>query len=125
LKEDSRASYTDLAKELSISDVAVKKRIDKLTSQGIIENFSINLDYKKLGKPLRAFMLLKCIPNESDRVKKHLVKNQDVLQILPTLGTYDFLIEAISEDVEKLRALAEEGIGNIKGVTEIRTLVVV
>ena len=55
LKKDSRISYTELAKELDLSDVAIKKRIDKLISNKIIQNFTINLNTKVLTSQFMLF----------------------------------------------------------------------
>lgn len=125
LKKDARISYTDLAKELKMSDVAVKKRIDKLISTKVIKNFTINLDYKAIDRPINAFLLLKCIPNESDKIKERIRQSSEIISIMPTIGQYDYIIETATKDVNELRKLAEETIGNIKGVLQVRTIIVV
>ena len=59
LAQNSRISYTDLAKEVGLSGVAVKERIDRLVNQGIIEQFSIVISAEKLGKRYRPIWSLK------------------------------------------------------------------
>jgi len=125
LEKDSRISYTTLAKKLDISDVAVKKRIDKLIEQGIIERFSISIDQKKLGLPLRAFILLKFVPSEAGQISEELKKIKNVSKIFTTIGSYDVLIELTCRDIDELKSLTDESIGNLHGITDIRTLVVV
>jgi DNA-binding Lrp family transcriptional regulator len=125
LKKDSRVSYTTLEKKLNISDVAVKKRIDKLIEQGIIERFSISIDHRKLGMPLRAFILLKSIPSETSQINEELTKVENVQSISHTIGSFDLLIELICKDIDELKQVTDESIGNLRGVTDIRTLVVV
>lgn len=49
LKNNARTSYTEIAKILGLSDVAVLKRIRRLEQLGIIKRYTIVLDYKKLG----------------------------------------------------------------------------
>lgn len=125
LRKDARISYTELSKELNLSDVAIKKRIDKLISNKVIENFTINLNLKNINKPIHAFFFLKCTPSESERIKEHIKENAEILKIFSTLGEYDFMIEVATRDVEQLRKIAEENIGSIRGVNQVRTLVVV
>jgi len=125
LEKDSRISYTTLAKKLDISDVAVKKRIDKLIEQGVIERFSISINQKKLGLPLRAFILLKFVPSEAGQISEELRKIRNVSKIFTTIGSYDVLIELICRDIDELKSLTDESIGNLHGITDIRTLVVV
>jgi len=49
LLERGRASYTDIARELGVSDVAVIKRIRKLEQVGVIKGYRAVVDPKKLG----------------------------------------------------------------------------
>lgn len=125
LEKDARISYTDLAKKLSLSDVAVRKRIDKLVEEGVIQKFSVSIDYKKLGKPLHVFLLLKINPIEIGKIKEEIEKLKNVIQIFPVIGEYDLILEIVCKDIEELRSLTEEGIGGLKGISEIRALVVV
>lgn len=124
LKRDSRISYTDLAKELDLSDVAVKKRIDKLTSGKVIKNFTINLDYKQVNKPVHAFVLVKCVPSDAEKFKDAVKESSEIIRVMPTIGEFDYMIEAATKDVESLRKLAEENLGNVRGVLQVRTLLV-
>ena len=123
LRKDSRVSYTDLAKKFDMSDVAIKKRVDKLVEQGIIRNFSVTIDEKKLGRPLHAFMLLRSTPGETIALSEELRKTEGIVQIFPTLGPFDLIVEASCASMDELRLLSEERIGNLKGVIEVRTLV--
>ena len=125
LGKDARMSYTDLSKELKLSDVAVRKRIDKLLKKGIIKGFSVDIDHKKLGRPFHAFLLLKCIPTEAEGVIESIQRTDHILNIYPSLGSYDLLLEVVCRDIDELKSLTEENIGNLRGVTEVRTLVVV
>jgi len=125
LEKDSRVSYTALAKKLDISDVAIKKRIDKLIDNGVIERFSISIDNKKLGMPLKAFILVKLLPAEASQIHEELKKMRNVTRIFPTLGSYDAILELTCKDIDELKSLTDESIGNLHGVTDIRTLVVV
>jgi Lrp/AsnC family transcriptional regulator for asnA, asnC and gidA len=125
LYKDSRSSYTSLAEKLGISDVAIKKRIDKLTEQGVIERFSISIDNRKLGLPLHAFILVKSIPSEAVQISEGLKRMKNVTRIFSVLGSYDIMVELACRDIDELKAVTDENIGNLRGVTEVRTLVVV
>jgi Lrp/AsnC family transcriptional regulator for asnA, asnC and gidA len=125
LEIDARVSYTNLSKDLELSDVAVRKRIDKLLKDGIIRRFSVELDNKKLNRPFHAFMLIKCSPAEASDIKESIKITDNIHKIHSILGPYDILLEAYCRDVDELRRLSEEHIGNLPGVLEIRTLMVV
>ncbi len=74
LKENSRAPYNEIAKIIGISDVGVKKRIEKLVDNGIIKKFTIDVDLKK---PYKILLLLKGEP----KIKKGFQK---------IVGEYDY-----------------------------------
>ena len=123
LENDSRQPFTEIAKKLGISDVAVKKRIDKLLEKQVINNFSINIDYKKIGKELRAFLLLKVRPAQASNIIEEVKDLGGILRVSQSIGSYDFIIEVVCKDMEELREFAEIKIGSIEGVEEVRTLI--
>jgi DNA-binding Lrp family transcriptional regulator len=70
LQEDARnASSGDIAERTGTSDSTVRKRIQRLESDGVIKGYSASVDYQRSGYPLR--MLLYCtasIPERGDIV---------------------------------------------------------
>ena len=60
LMDSGRVSFSEIARDLNITDVAVKKRFENLISKGIIKKISVELDYKILGIDGELFVFLKC-----------------------------------------------------------------
>lgn len=56
LKNDSRLSMREIAKRIHLSAPSVAERVKKLESVGIIKNYSIELDYEKLGYGIECFV---------------------------------------------------------------------
>lgn len=125
LQKDARISYTDLAKKLDMSDVAIKKRVDRLIDDGIIKHFSIELDHKKLGKNVRALIFLRVQPEETAQIAGALKKMDSIVKTSSLLGQYDFFLETVCKDLDELKRITEEKISTLKGVNEIRTHIVV
>jgi DNA-binding Lrp family transcriptional regulator len=66
LQEDARnMSSGDIAKRTDTSDSTVRKRIQRLESEGVIKGYSAHVDYQKSGYPLR--MLLFCSASIAER----------------------------------------------------------
>jgi DNA-binding Lrp family transcriptional regulator len=66
LQEDARnMSSGDIAERTGTSDSTVRKRIQRLESDGVIKGYSASVDYQKSGYPLR--MLLYCTASIPDR----------------------------------------------------------
>ena len=66
LQEDARnMSSGDIAERTGTSDSTVRKRIQRLESDGVIKGYSASVDYQKSGYPLR--MLLYCTASIVER----------------------------------------------------------
>lgn len=59
LKENSRASASDISKQVSLSVPAVTERIRKLEQTGVIEKYTIRVNPGASGYNLLAFILVK------------------------------------------------------------------
>ena len=72
LRENARASYSEIAREVGLSESAVRKRIASLIKKGVIRRFTI--DYE-VGNEIRAAVLIKVKPPTSvPEVSKRIVK---------------------------------------------------
>src|SRR5918996_877178 len=60
LREDARRSYQDIGQRVSLSAPAVKRRVDRLESEGVIRGYSANLDPAAFGWDTHAFVELFC-----------------------------------------------------------------
>lgn len=59
LSENARRTLGDIGKRVGLSAPAVKRRIDRLESAGIILGYTTRVDNAKLGRPLEAFAELR------------------------------------------------------------------
>ncbi len=69
---NGRISYTDLAKEIGLSRVAVHSRINTLMDNGIIERFTAVINPEKIGITVSAFFNVDVEP-------KYLIQVADIL----------------------------------------------
>jgi len=56
LSSNAKISYTDLASKILVSPSTVHVRVKKLEDIGVIKNFTINIDYKKLGLSFTSYL---------------------------------------------------------------------
>jgi DNA-binding Lrp family transcriptional regulator len=59
LRADARRTLSDIAKRVSLSPPAVKRRIDRLERLDVIVGYTAVVDEAKLGRPLEAFTELR------------------------------------------------------------------
>jgi DNA-binding Lrp family transcriptional regulator len=110
LQEDARnTSSGDIAKRTGTSDSTVRKRIQRLESDGVIKGYSAEVDYQKSGYPLR--MLLYCtasIPERGDMLPEILAIDGVIsVQELVT-GEQNLLVTAVGESDDDITPVAQE-----------------
>ena len=110
LQEDARnMSSGDIAERTGTSDSTVRKRIQRLESDGVIKGYSANVDYQRSGYPLR--MLLYCtasIPERGDMISEILEIDGVVsVQELVT-GEQNLLVTAIGESDRDITLVAQD-----------------
>jgi Lrp/AsnC family leucine-responsive transcriptional regulator len=109
LQEDARnASSGDIAERTGTSDSTVRKRIQRLESDGIIKGYSAEVDFGRSGYPLR--MLLFCtasIPERGELVPEILAIDGVVsVQELVT-GEQNLLVTAVGESDGDITPVAQ------------------
>lgn len=70
LEDNSRLSFADLGRKINLSPSAVRERVQRMEDSGIIKKYNIQVDNRKLGNELEAFMLLKVFPGQL----KHIIE---------------------------------------------------
>ena len=110
LQEDARnISSGEIADRTGTSGSTVRKRIQRLESEGIIKGYSADIDYQMSGYPLR--MLLFCtapIPERGDLISDILdIHGVVSVQELVT-GEENLLVTAVGEDDSDITPVAQQ-----------------
>ncbi|MFB6251881.1 MAG: Lrp/AsnC family transcriptional regulator [Halobellus sp.] len=110
LQEDARnMSSGDIAERTETSGSTVRKRIQRLESDGIIKGYSAEIDYQASGYPLR--MLLFCtasIPERGELIPGILSIDGVVsVQELVT-GEQNLLVTVVGKDDDDITPVAQE-----------------
>ncbi|GGO01155.1 MULTISPECIES: Lrp/AsnC family transcriptional regulator [Haloarcula] len=110
LQEDARnTSSGDIADRTGTSDSTVRKRIQRLESDGIIKGYSAEVDYQQSGYPLR--MLLFCtasIPERGNLIPEILdIDGVISVQELVT-GEQNLLVTVVGETDSDITPVAQK-----------------
>ncbi|MBU0586245.1 Lrp/AsnC family transcriptional regulator [Candidatus Micrarchaeota archaeon] len=104
LKKNSRLSYRQISSKLKIHPNTVIARIKKLEREGVIEKYTIGLDYKKLGYGITAIFNL-AASTRADAVAKEIVVLPHVREIHKVTGQYDLVATVVCRDIDDLNEL--------------------
>jgi len=78
LENNPRASISDLARHVRMSNPAVKERIIRLEESGIVAGYRLDLNAKDLGYEVMAFVRVRPLPG-------HLHKIAELAQAIPEI----------------------------------------
>ena len=78
LENNPRASISDLARRVGMSNPAVKERIIQLEESGIVAGYRLDLNAKDLGYEVMAFVRVRPLPG-------HLHKIAELAQTIPEI----------------------------------------
>jgi Lrp/AsnC family transcriptional regulator for asnA, asnC and gidA len=117
LAENARITYTDLARVVGLSDVAVIKRVKKLEEK-IIKRYTIVVDPRTLGYKVVSFTGIDVDPEKLFEVVE-ILKNKSYLKGLwLTTGDHQLVALIWAKDDEEAGKIHKE-IGEINGVKRV------
>lgn len=115
LRENGRASTTELARQLGVSRTTVQSRMERLERLGIIEGYGVRLsaDYEK--NLVRAHILVMVPPKQSAAVAAELRRIPQVHTLHSVSGNFDMIVVVEAPSVRDLDVLIDR-IGALSGV---------
>ncbi len=123
LLEDGRASFSSIAKETKLTDVAIKKRVESLIRKGVISSVSANLNYKVLGYENPIFVQMRTdMAKHKDLIKK-LNSFDFVLELYQVLGEYNLIAKIVVPSLDSAEHFIND-LGLIDGISDIKTQLV-
>lgn len=124
LQRNSRQKASSISESVHLSVSAVIERIRKMEREGIIQAFTIKLDYKKLGYDMSAYIGVTLEhPNNYDEFINKISNMESVISCNYVTGEFDFLLVIMTTSTEGLEKVHRE-IKMIKGVMGIKTFFV-
>lgn len=124
LKENSRASTSEISRRVNLSIPAVAERIRKLEEAEIIEKYTIKVNRDKINFKLLAFIFINIDKTENiDEFRKSIVQYNSVLECHHVAGEYDYLLKVLVEDTKALEDFVSHTLKKIKGVSKSNTII--
>ncbi|MFX1532574.1 MAG: Lrp/AsnC family transcriptional regulator [Promethearchaeota archaeon] len=120
LKENSRMSFNDISQNVGKTEATIRRRVKKLTEEGIIKKFTI--DFNIDNKP-RTRATVKVEPDfkEIKRILKELLEIEEITNIWRLSGDCGLFMKVEIPSIEQFNPLIEEKISQIKGVKIVET----
>lgn len=117
LEENGRASYTDIAEEVGVSEGTVRNRVEQLKEEGVIRNFTVETS----EKGSKAVVMVKI---STEAVIEEIIADMpERIDLNEVTGDYDMIVEFTRNSNEELNDTLDK-IREVEGVEETKTYTV-
>lgn len=108
LRKNARASVVQLANRLQVPRTTIVGRLKRLEAAGVVQGYTVRVDHKKLGEPVKAFIMVGFSAAEGRdqrQVARRLSQLPGVEEVNIISGEWDILA--------KVRAVSLEAVGDL------------
>ena len=120
LSENGRRSNVDIARRLGVSEGTVRKRLDQLLEDGVLEIKAV-VDPIELGYKTRVLIFLTIELPHMQEAEELLCNMPEVSSIYWVTGEHDVVVDAILRSEEHLRLFLTERLNRIPGIVRTET----
>lgn len=108
LVADARASYAEIGAAVSLSAPAVKRRVDRLRTAGVIQGFTAVVDPASVGWTTEAFVELFCVgKTPPGRIAEAARRHPEAVAAYTVSGEADALVHLRAADIAHLEQALE------------------
>ena len=128
LKRDGRASFADIAKKLDMNESTVRKRVNKLIEDNIIDYFTVVLNPNVDGRNILSFLTITPASHyKINELSNEVIRMPEVMEAFYMSGKCGLLLKVQITSLTELDLLLERmrelhGIGEIESCIVIRQL---
>ena len=124
MMQDAGVSYAELGKKFFVSAGTIHVRIKKLQDAGIVKGTRFNVDLKKLGYDVIAFIGIYLKESSMyDAVARELQKMPEIVRLNYTTGNYSMFAEIVCKDITQLKTVLHDELQKIKGIERTETFI--
>ena len=116
LKLDARTSYRQIADEIGKTEATVRRRVNRMIEDKVIEKFTVIIDRKKIDNP--ALCVIKIQPDLSQikQITEKLLAIDEITDIWRLSGDCGIFTRVQLPSLEAIDPLIEDKISKIPGV---------
>jgi DNA-binding Lrp family transcriptional regulator len=119
LQHNGRASYTELAKEVGLSRVAVQTRINGLMENGTIERFACIVNPQKLGITVSAFFNVEVEPKYLIQVADTLADEPEVTSLYHMTGPSKLHMHGLFNGNQEMELFLQDKLYPLPGINSV------
>lgn len=102
LRENSRRSVSDLAKEMGLSRSTVQQTMERLERKGVIQGYTVKVNPHYEQQRVSAYIMISAVPKKTIEVVRELTKQPQLDMLCSISGRYDLIAQVTEETTEAL-----------------------
>jgi len=110
LEEDGRVQYKEIAEKINVSSDTVKYRIERMKKGGIIENFSLIVNFNKLGmfqySVILKFKFLNTIFEKE--INNYIINSSCIIKAIKSLNIEEYFLNLVFDSKSGIDDFEEE-----------------
>ncbi|HDN96005.1 MAG TPA: Lrp/AsnC family transcriptional regulator [Thermoplasmatales archaeon] len=119
LQKNARTPYTQIAKEVGLSEGAIRKRIEALEKKGVIKKYVAIIDPKKIGYNSITLLGIDTEPTKLLEIANEISKLKEAKNVYLSTGDHMIMAEIWAKDGKELSNILANKIAKIEGVKRI------
>ncbi len=113
-------SFSSIAKDVQLTDVAIKKRVERLKRKGVITSITADLNLKVLGYENPIYVQIRSDMGKTKNLVKRLSEFDYVMELYQILGEYNLLAKLVLPDIDSAEKFINQ-LGVLDGIIDIKT----
>jgi len=119
LVDDGRMSFADIARELNISRVHARDRVQRLIDDGVIEKFTVIVNPEKVGTTVSAFFDIEADPQGIEMVAEDLARQPEVISLYIMSDMTSLHVHTLTEDNAALEDFVRRNLFSRRHVVKV------
>ncbi|MCI0709960.1 MAG: Lrp/AsnC family transcriptional regulator [Chloroflexi bacterium] len=108
LQENARLSFSEIGRQVGLTQPAVAERVRRMEENGIITGYHAAVNPEKMGRGVNVFIHVTAHDGRYERIEAFARKQPDITECYCIAGKVDVLIKASFESLAQLKAMVDE-----------------
>ena len=108
LQENARLSFSEIGRQVGLTQPAVAERVRRMEENGIITGYHAAVSLEKMGREVNVFIHVTAHDGRYERIETFARKQPDISECYCIAGSVDVLIKASFESLAQLKAMVDK-----------------
>lgn len=107
LSENAKLTFREIGEQIHLTGQAVGVRINKMVEDGVIENFTINVNKEKLGIRIIAIVKIIMTTHDHGKIRAYIAKTPEIVEAHRVSGEGCYFLRVEAPHNERLNEILD------------------